>query len=119
MSGKIGSLLTLSNWLLKKKIRDLLRKLWNPYVVGRHAFLTQKSRILKEATLWVFAGWTTNSDMPRRYIHLFGNAACEDILEAYGFVSKDQQTLLVWTSNGMGMNEITSLQQISQELPYG
>jgi hypothetical protein len=29
--------------------------------------------------------------MPRRYIHLFGNAACEDILEAYGFVSKDQQ----------------------------
>jgi hypothetical protein len=30
----------------------------------------------------------------------------------------DQQTLLVWTSNGMGMNEITSLQQISQELPY-
>jgi plastocyanin len=31
----------------------------------------------------------------------------------------DQQTLLVWTSNGMGMNEITSLQQISQELPYG
>ena len=47
--------------------------------------------------------------MPRRYIHLFGNAACEDILEAYGLVSKDQQTLLVWTSNGMGMNEITSL----------
>ena len=31
----------------------------------------------------------------------------------------DQQTLLVWTSNGMGMNEIASLQQISQELPYG
>jgi hypothetical protein len=57
--------------------------------------------------------------MPRRYIHLFGNAACEDILEAYGLVSKEQQTLLVWTSNGMGMNEITSLQQISQELPYG
>jgi plastocyanin len=31
----------------------------------------------------------------------------------------DQQTLLVWTSNGMGMNKITSLQEISQELPYG
>jgi hypothetical protein len=75
----------------KQKIRDLLRKPWNPYVVGRHASLTQKSRILKEATLRVFAGWTTNSDMPRRYIHLFGNAACEDILEAYGLASKDQQ----------------------------
>ena len=55
MSGKIGSLLTLSNWLLKKKIRDLLRKLWNPYVVGRHAFLTQKSRILKERLHFEFS----------------------------------------------------------------
>ena len=61
-------------------------------LVGRHASLTQKSRILKESTLRVFAGWSTNSDMPRRYIHLFGNAACEDILEAYGLVPKDQQS---------------------------
>jgi integrase len=61
----------------KQKIRELLKKPWNPYVVGRHASLTQKSRILKEATLRVFAGWTPNSDMPRRYVHLLGNAACE------------------------------------------
>ena len=33
----------------------------------------------------------TKPDMPRRYVHLFGNGACEDILEAYGLVSKDQQ----------------------------
>jgi hypothetical protein len=31
----------------------------------------------------------------------------------------DQQTLLVWTSNGMGMSKIKSLQQISQEVRYG
>jgi hypothetical protein len=31
----------------------------------------------------------------------------------------DQQTLLVWTSNGMEMSEITStLQQILEDLPY-
>jgi hypothetical protein len=31
----------------------------------------------------------------------------------------DQQTLLVWTSNGIEMSEITStLQQISEDLPY-
>lgn len=31
----------------------------------------------------------------------------------------DQQTLLVWTANGMEMSEITStLQQISEDLPY-
>jgi predicted nucleic acid-binding Zn ribbon protein len=70
----------------KQNIRELLKKPWNPYVVGRHATLTQKSRQLKEATLRVFAGWTPNSDMPKRYVHLFGNAACEDILEEYGLL---------------------------------
>jgi hypothetical protein len=73
----------------KIKIKNLLRKPWNPYVVGRHATLTQKSRILKEATLRVFAGWSPDSDMPKRYVHLFGNAACEDILEEYGLVDKN------------------------------
>jgi hypothetical protein len=33
---------------------------------------------------------------------------------------RDQQTLLVWITNGKAMNEIIStLQQISEELPYG
>jgi hypothetical protein len=77
----------------KQKIRELLKKPWNPYVVGRHASLTQKSRILKEATLRIFAGWTANSDVPRRYIHLFRNAACEDILQAYGLVPQDHQSI--------------------------
>jgi hypothetical protein len=32
----------------------------------------------------------------------------------------DQQTLLVWTTNGKRMSDvITTLQQISQDLPYG
>jgi integrase/recombinase XerD len=75
----------------KQMIKELLKKPWNPYVVGRHATLTQKSRILKEATLRVFSGWTADSDMPRRYTHLFENAACEDILEAYGLLDKGIQ----------------------------
>jgi hypothetical protein len=77
----------------KPKINQLLKKPWNPYLSGRHTSLTQKSRILKESTLRLFAGWTANSDMPRRYIHLFGNAACEDILQAYGLVEKDSRTI--------------------------
>jgi hypothetical protein len=76
----------------KQKLKELLKKPWNPYVVGRHASLTQKSRILKEATLRVFSGWTADSDMPRRYTHLFDNAACEDVLEAYGLLDKGIQT---------------------------
>ena len=76
----------------KQKIKELLKKPFSPYLIGRHTSLTQKSRILKEATLRVYAGWTANSDMPRRYIHLFGNAACEDIIQAYGLVGKEEQT---------------------------
>jgi hypothetical protein len=40
----------------------------------------------------VFSGWTADSDMPRRYTHLFDNAACEDVLEAYGLLDKGIQT---------------------------
>jgi integrase len=74
----------------KEKIRELLRKPWNPYV-RRHSALTQKSKILKEATLRQFAGWTTNSNMPQIYTHYYGNEASESLLEAYGIVTKDQQ----------------------------
>lgn len=73
----------------KPKLRELLKKPWNPYLAGRHTSLTAKSKILREATLRVFSGWTPDSDMPKRYVHLFGNAACEDILEEYGLVDKN------------------------------
>jgi hypothetical protein len=46
--------------------------------------------MLKEADLRVYAGWTTGSEMPRRYVHKFGNEACESILEARGIIPKDQ-----------------------------
>jgi hypothetical protein len=47
--------------------------------------------MLKEADLRVYAGWTTGSEMPRRYIHKFGNEACESILEARGILPIDQR----------------------------
>jgi len=49
------------------------------------------SRMLKEADLRVYAGWTTGSEIPRRYIHKFGNEACESILEARGILPIDQK----------------------------
>jgi integrase/recombinase XerD len=49
------------------------------------------SSILKEADLRVYAGWTSGSEMPRRYVHKFGNEACESILEARGILPKDHQ----------------------------
>jgi hypothetical protein len=41
----------------KKKIRELLKKPWNPYI-RRHSALTEKSAILKENILRQHAGWS-------------------------------------------------------------
>ena len=74
----------------KPRIRELLKKPWNPYI-RRHSALTDKSKILKEHTLRQFAGWSTNSDMPQIYLHYFGNESCESLLEAYGIVTNDHK----------------------------
>ena len=56
----------------KNKIRELLKKPWNPYV-RRHSALTDKSKILKEHVLRQHAGWSVGSKMPEKYLHYFGN----------------------------------------------
>jgi integrase/recombinase XerD len=76
----------------KQKIRDLLQKPWNPYI-RRHSALTQKSTILKEHVLRQHAGWSGRSQMHLKYLHYFGNESSESLLEAYGIVPKDQQSL--------------------------
>jgi integrase len=74
----------------KHKIRELLKKPWNPYII-RHSSLTDKSKILKENILRQHAGWSIGSLMPQKYIHYFGNESNESLLEAYGIVTKDQK----------------------------
>jgi integrase/recombinase XerD len=74
----------------KQKIKELLKKPWNPYI-RRHSALTEKSTILKEHVLRQYAGWSPRSQMHLKYIHYFGNEACESLLEAYGIVTKDQK----------------------------
>jgi integrase/recombinase XerD len=74
----------------KNKIKELLKKPWNPYI-RRHSALTEKSTILKEHTLRQHAGWSGRSQMHLKYIHYFGNESSEGILEAYGIIPKDKQ----------------------------
>jgi integrase len=74
----------------KQKIRELLKKPWNPYI-RRHSSLTEKSGILKEHHLRQFAGWSPGSNMHLKYLHYFGNESNDSILEAYGIVTKDKQ----------------------------
>jgi integrase/recombinase XerD len=71
----------------KEKIRELLKKPWNPYI-RRHSALTEKSKILKEHVLRQHAGWSQTSSMHQMYVHYFGNESSESILEAYGLKSK-------------------------------
>lgn len=75
----------------KKKIIELLKKPWNPYI-RRHSALTEKAKILKEPILKMHAGWSQGSQMNLRYEHWFGNESSISLLEAYGIVTKDQQS---------------------------
>ena len=74
----------------KQRIRDLLRKPWNPYI-RRHSALTDKSLFLKEHVLRQHAGWSPRSQMHLKYLHYFGNEFSDSILEAYGIIPKDQK----------------------------
>jgi hypothetical protein len=69
----------------KQKIRELLKKPWNPYI-RRHSALTEKSTILKEHVLRQHAGWTPGSQMHLKYLHYFGNESSESLLEVYGLI---------------------------------
>jgi hypothetical protein len=74
----------------KLRIRELLKKPWNPYV-RRHSALTEKSTIFKEHVLRQHAGWSGSSQMHLKYLHYFRNESNESLLEAYGIVSGGQQ----------------------------
>jgi integrase/recombinase XerD len=69
----------------KPRIRELLKKPWNPYI-RRHSAITEKSRVLKEHVLRQHSGWTPGSQMHLKYLHYFGNESSENLLEAYGLV---------------------------------
>jgi integrase len=56
----------------KSYIKTMLMKPWNLYIF-RHSALTEKSQILKESTLRDHAGWSNTSQMPKVYIHYYGN----------------------------------------------
>jgi hypothetical protein len=75
----------------KQKIKELLKKPWNPYI-RRHSALTEKSTILKEHVLRQHAGWSGKSQMHLKYLHYFGNESSESLLEAYGIIPKGQKT---------------------------
>jgi hypothetical protein len=49
--------------------------------------------MLKEHILRQHAGWSGRSQMHLKYLHYFGNELSESLLEAYGIIPKDQQSI--------------------------
>jgi|SRR5215212_1465382 len=64
----------------KRKICDLLRKPWNPYL-RRHTTVTETSKTVKDPIILNrYFGWTENSNMHRRYTHYFADDSVDAIL---------------------------------------
>src|SRR5215467_6355485 len=75
----------------KQKIKELIKKPWNPYIF-RHTDLTNKTRFLIEAELEQHAGWRPGSKMRVRCQHLVGNEYNEAILRRAGKIPpKDEE----------------------------
>src|SRR5262249_13420106 len=77
----------------KERIRELLRKPWNPYVF-RHSALTEKSGLLNsDQKLRQYAGWTPRSNMHYKYVHFSGGESMKDLLRLKGIVKDDKQSV--------------------------
>jgi hypothetical protein len=71
----------------KKKLRVLLKKPWNPYLVHRHSTLTEVSERggLGDSELFdQLAGWKPGSPMRRKYVHLKPNSGARALLKLHG-----------------------------------
>jgi integrase/recombinase XerD len=76
----------------KNKIRELLKKPWNPYI-RCHTGLTEKSKMrhINEHQLRQHAGWSPRSQMHLKYIHYYDNESSDSLLQAYGLVTGEQE----------------------------
>jgi integrase/recombinase XerD len=72
------------------KIKELLKKPFNPYIF-RHTSLTNKSKLINEVALRQDAGWARKSQMHLKYVHYYGNEATNAILKARGIIPDSQQ----------------------------
>jgi integrase/recombinase XerD len=77
----------------KKRIKTLVKKRWNPYV-HRHSAITEKSKMLSsDSKLRQYAGWSVTSNMNRRYLHLTGGEATNDLLRLKGVIKDKKQPI--------------------------
>jgi hypothetical protein len=71
----------------KKKLRALLKKPWNPYLVHRHSTLTkigEEGGLGDSPLLDQLAGWKLGSPMRRKYVHLKSKSSSRALLKQWG-----------------------------------
>lgn len=68
----------------KEALYELVKKPWNPYLVGRHSSLTEKTSMLTDHQLTKYAGWTPNTKRRATYIHMSGKEISNPLLEYHG-----------------------------------
>lgn len=68
----------------KEALSELVKKPWNPYLVGRHSSLTEKTSMLTDHQLTKYAGWTPNTKRRATYIHMSGKEISNPLLEYHG-----------------------------------
>jgi len=68
----------------KKILTGLMKKPWNPYLIGRHSSLTEKTNLLTDHQLTKYAGWVPSTKRRETYIYMSGKEVCNPLLEYHG-----------------------------------
>ena len=66
------------------------KRYWNPYVL-RHSKLTEYAKSVPDQVLKNYAGWTPDSPMASKYIHLSGKDITPAILAHHGLGKVEEQ----------------------------
>ncbi len=75
----------------REKLISLLNKPWNPYLIGRHSSITEKTDTLTDSQLKQFSGWSPNSNRIVTYVHRNSKQVITPLLEEYGIVEKKER----------------------------
>jgi integrase len=71
----------------KRRIRDLLKKKWNPYV-RRHTAATELSKALKDPVIIdQYMGWSHRGNTRHKYQHYYADDSFDAILQADGLLA--------------------------------
>ena len=103
----------------KKKLRVLLKKPWNPYLVHRHSTLTEIGEHggLGDSPLFdQFAGWRLGSPMRRKYVHLKSKSSSRALLKLRGikFETEEEDLQAVKNRNALKPLSCPSCNEVNE-----